>query len=165
MRYIYIIFARDKIYIGRTQDVIRRMYEHGMLYCDWAVLEITTNTEVRKREAFWVEHFLRLGCEILNRDKEVLPTGVLAHTEETKARIARSMTGKRFPPRSKEYRENMRRVQTGKKVSEETRAKMRASSPHSRHNKGRKMPLSFSLRQSERLIGNTYRRDFLARHV
>jgi hypothetical protein len=162
-RFVYVIFAGFSVYIGRTDDVIRRMSEHKMLYCDWAILETTDSQSIRKREAHWMKHFLGLGCHVLNHDKEVNETGVLAHTEETKARIARSMTGKKFPPRSLEYRENMRIVQTGKKHSEETRAKMRASSHHSRHNKGRKMPASFSRKQSLRLIGNTYKRDSILR--
>ena len=85
--YIYIIFAQDSVYIGRTKDLIGRMTSHGMLYCDWAVLETTNPRDVRDREYYWVKHFIDLGVNVLNIEKEVLRPGILGHTPKSIAKM------------------------------------------------------------------------------
>lgn len=124
-QYIYVIFAGDAVYIGRTGDLISRMKSHGMLWCDWAVLEITDGTMVRKREAYWLKHFVDLGCHVLNEDR-FCKDGCLGHSPET--RLKMSIAGKKrwvVNPIicSEETREKLREARQGRIISEETRRK------------------------------------------
>ena len=89
---IYIIFVPAGIYIGRTSRLIRRMTEHGMLWNDWAVLETTDASHVRKAEAKWVKHFMVLGCNVLNRMR-AFNNGVLSHSDETRHKIGTALKG------------------------------------------------------------------------
>lgn len=91
-RFVYIIFADDSVYIGRTDDLIRRMRAHDMLYCDWAVLETTDSLNVRKAEAKWVKHFIDLGVKVLNLD-DTCRDGNLGHSEATRRKISHSLKG------------------------------------------------------------------------
>lgn len=109
-RYVYAIFAcRDSVYIGRTTDLIRRMKQHDMLNCDWAVLETTDSLNVRKAEAAWVKRFLDLGVKLLNIDN-LCRDGNLGHSEETRRKIGDAQRGSRNHRFGKSNTEELRKA-------------------------------------------------------
>ncbi len=92
--FVYIIFAASAVYVGRTKNLIQRMQNHGMLGCDWAVLEVSTSENIREREAYWVKYFLDLGCDILNCEKDCSRPGILGHNAKTRQKIGKAHRGK-----------------------------------------------------------------------
>lgn len=110
---IYAIFAGDAVYIGRTKNVVKRMKEHGMLYCNWVVLESTDSLHVRKREACWIKHFLDLGCLVLNKIKECGSHGILSLSEELRENLRSLWKGKPKGPCSADHRKNISEAKRG----------------------------------------------------
>lgn len=124
LHHVYIIFAGDAIYIGRTKDLIGRMQNHGMLWCDWAVLESVDSMQIREREAYWVKHFLDAGCTVLNSDRGCKIPGLLGHSEECRRKISLALKGRPFTEERKAALKKARALrgayppETRKKMSE-----------------------------------------------
>jgi len=112
LHFIYVIFAPPGVYIGRTVGVIKRLRNHGMLRCDWAILESNIDgAVVRDREARWVKYFVESGCEVLNNDRECNRPGILGHTECSRRKMSeRALTR---APISEESRRRMRVARLG----------------------------------------------------
>jgi hypothetical protein len=123
--YIYVIFAGDSVYIGRTRNIITRMRQHGMIWNDWAILETVTDlVNVREYEAKWVKHFEDLGCDVLNKDKNCQKGGMLGISEEAKRKLSEARRG---VPLSAEHCRKLSEAHRGEKQSEEQIRKRVAS--------------------------------------
>ena len=121
---IYVIFAPPGVYIGRSKNVLRRLQCHGMLLCDWAILESDVDPiMVREVEAKWVKYFVDAGCEVLNLDKNVSMPGILGHSEETRRRLKEFPRSETWCRRISESNKGISR-NLGIPKSAETRRKM-----------------------------------------
>ena len=102
--FVYVIFAGEYLYVGRSHDVIVRLNCHGMLWNDWAILEECGESSIRGRETYWINYFFNLGCKMLNRMKDCSKHGSLHATQETKDKIRAAKLGRPRPDLSERNR-------------------------------------------------------------
>jgi hypothetical protein len=96
---VYVITFDDCVYVGRTNDIKRRMSEHGYPP-DWFILEFTTKEEVLGCEGKWAKYFSEeLGVELLNIADD-FSEGILNHSEETKKYLSKLQKGIPKPKQS-----------------------------------------------------------------
>lgn len=149
MHKVYIIFAGPSVYIGRSKDIIVRLRNHKMLYCDWAVLEMVPIEQIRACERKWVKYFIERESDVLNIDKGCDHPGILQFSREHCQKIGNALRGRKKGPLSEETRHLLSQIMSGRKilwgnkisrtkmghqVSAETRSKL------SRVLTGRKLP-------------------------
>lgn len=118
--------------------------KHGSQAFAFNILEECAEEELNEREAFHIESFNSLSRNS-GYNLEVLVGGRKQISEETRAKMAASKIGRPMHPatlaafpgchkgrtRSEEFKENLRRLNTGKNASEETR--QRLSESHKGH--------------------------------
>ena len=96
-------------------------------------LEADDDSEIDAREIAWIAEGRRQGWRLLNVVDGGRGIRGYRHTEETKAQISASLTGRKLPPRSDEWRRKISEAKRGKKQSPETVAKRAASRIGSKH--------------------------------
>lgn len=90
--FIYAVIFEDAVYVGRTNDIERRMFEHGYPPF-WAILETITKELVKQAEAKWAKYYIEQGVELLNKANN-FEHGKLTHSEETKRLLSEQQLGK-----------------------------------------------------------------------
>lgn len=100
---VYIVTLDDCVYVGRTNDIKRRMSEHGYPP-NWFVLEFTTKEEILACEGKWAKYFSGLGVTLLNISND-FSEGILNHSEETKKYLSEIQKGKPKPGTAQKIKE------------------------------------------------------------
>lgn len=140
---IYIIFAPPSIYVGRSKGVIKRLRNHGMLWCDWAILESNVDgAVVREREAHWLKRFVEAGCEVLNNDRECRRPVIIGHTEDGRRKMRERALAR--APISEESRRRMRKAHLG--IPSSNRGKKRTAEQIRRLSEAHHRPWSLKRR-------------------
>lgn len=108
--YIYFITNIDnnpnKVYIGKSQDIIRRESFHRRRFgyqITFSIIDKINSLERSKwkpLECKWINHYKKLGYEVVNKNEG--GNGVGFHTEQTKDKLRK--------PKSKEWKQNMKGI-------------------------------------------------------
>jgi len=85
------------------------------------VLEECSVDDLNEREQYWIDYF---GEKLYNMCRVVGSTRGLSHSEETKRKISKAITGQK---RSEETKRKMSEAKKGEKRSEETKRRMSES--------------------------------------
>lgn len=105
------------------------------------VLEICqTPDELSKAEIFHIDRLIRMGVSLTNETPGG-DGGGWKHTEESKEKIRKALTGKK---KSEEHRRNIVLANTGRKATEETREKLRKIHSAKREPLGEKWRIAIS---------------------
>jgi len=150
--------SNGKWYIGQSKDIRERLYKYEKLICkqqpklhaslckygydmfEVHIIELCSKENLNIREPYWIIHY-----DSINNGYNIAPGGNVSspseetriklskshmgqcrpHSEETKKLMSKLMTGREILP---EWREKLRQINTGKKLSDETKRKMSLSS-------------------------------------
>lgn len=130
----------NKIYIGQSIDIDRRIYDYSLLRCkaqtilynsfkkhgfnnhSFEIIEECTIDKLNERERYWQDHYDVLGRKGLNclLTKTSDKSGRIS--EEIKEKLRQANIGKKM---SKESIEKVRKVHLGRKDSEEVKLRRR----------------------------------------
>lgn len=108
--YIYLITNIDnnpnKVYIGKSQDILKREYFHRRRFgyqILFTVIDKVNSLERKKWkpiECKWINHYKKLGYELLNKNEG--GNGVGFHTEKTKNKLRK--------PKNEEWKQKMKGI-------------------------------------------------------
>ena len=158
-----------KIYIGKTTQTfsnrksahkmgaIRGKYnsafhnairKHGWDNFEWSILcECEDNEKLNALEKFYIAAYRKMGvCYNMTDGGEGTCGAKFIFTDEHKKNISKGLSGKKI---SEETRQKLRKINLGKKLSEETKIKI------SEGNKGKTIPEELRKKASERMKGTT----------
>ncbi len=162
MGYIYIVKnnVNSKVYIGQTKKSIEERwkehiysstYRNQILYIAMRkygvenffieeIEHVDVNTSLDEREIFWINHYDSVapnGYNATNGGSRFTDDNPMYH-EEIRQKVSERFKGDKNPSKRPGVREKIRSAQTGKKASEETKAKM--SKNNGRYWKGKHLP-------------------------
>ena len=142
---------------------IRKLAEDGVR----PVVKVFERPDIKdldKREMTWIASGRLQGWRLLNVADGGVGVRGYRHTDETKASISASLTGRKMPDRGDEWRRNLSEAKKGKQQSPETIAKRAASQVGKQHSaetkakigeahKGRKHTEESKQKMSESKLG------------
>jgi hypothetical protein len=102
---IYGVILEEGIYVGRTNNIPRRMSEHGYPP-NWVVFEVVEKQLARVTEAKWAKKLSEMGITLLNiADNFSNSGGVLTHGESTRKLLSEKQKGIPRPEHSQRMKE------------------------------------------------------------
>ena len=115
----------DKVYIGYSKNIERRIKNHLKVYDikDWVIVEECSEKELRRREKFWIKYYDSYENGLNNN---MGGAGVLTHSTTSKRKISESQKNK-SKPHSDKWNKNIGLSLLGKKQSATTISKRRIS--------------------------------------
>tara|TARA_R110001632_G_scaffold189416_1_gene309951 strand:+ start:162 stop:830 length:669 start_codon:yes stop_codon:yes gene_type:complete len=114
----------NKVYIGKTKNKFRNhkpKFGVSIKYSDIDEVDSLQHKDWEPIETYWIEQFRQWGYEVMNIRKKG-GSGPITHTEEVKKIISDKTKGHK---KSKEWKRKLSLSHKGKKLTQETKDKLR----------------------------------------